>query len=138
MCNGIYTAEDIENKLKEKISSIKELDIQSYNFQDIEGSFDVVSSMFCLDVASKTLQELSHNLENIYITLRKGGGTILVFALNCEFYRVGDRKYSSLSLSQKKVESIVKNLKLREISTDLYNVDPQDGYGSVMMLSCIR
>ena len=88
-----YSSKSVEKLLKNKIVNLKVLDIAALEFSDIEESFNVVSSAFCIDVASKDLDQFFKNIMKIHKFLKPGGAAILIFALNCEFYRVKKTKY---------------------------------------------
>ncbi|KAK3593404.1 hypothetical protein CHS0354_021983 [Potamilus streckersoni] len=94
------SVEKRQEELRRKIKHIVRCDVAQSNpivSTPVDGIiFDAITSSFCLDVASVTLEDYVKSIRNISNLLKPGGLIILVGVLEETFYKVGELTFKSL------------------------------------------
>ncbi|XP_069804187.1 nicotinamide N-methyltransferase-like [Dendropsophus ebraccatus] len=100
---------------------------------------DCVIMVFLLQVICKTKEDFRKNLKTFTSWLKIGGHLVSLFAINMTFYRVGEQKFSSLTMDEKFMreelanagfEIVKEEILPTSIETDL--VDYKNFYFSVV------
>ncbi|XP_068118055.1 nicotinamide N-methyltransferase-like [Hyperolius riggenbachi] len=94
-----------EARLRKSIKQVLKCDVMKSNPMDpvVLPQVDCLISSACLEGACKDLETYAIALKNIGALLKSGGHLVLVVALECPYYMVGDVKFSSLFVTEESV-----------------------------------
>ncbi|XP_072283011.1 nicotinamide N-methyltransferase-like [Pyxicephalus adspersus] len=123
-----------EEKLRRTVTKVVKCDALKKNpFESVEmPQADCLISCLCLEAPCKDVESFTNALRNLKVFLKPGGHIIIQNVLNCTYYYVGKKRFSSLSISKEELETAVKEagyeiVKLKVIPcTDKPRVDISD------------
>ncbi|XP_006890932.1 PREDICTED: nicotinamide N-methyltransferase [Elephantulus edwardii] len=99
-----------EEKLRQVVKQVLKCDVtQSQPLGPVSLPLaDCLLTTLCLDAACPDLPTYRAALRNLGNLLKPGGFLVIVDALRSSYYMIGERRFSSLSLSQEAVETAVR------------------------------
>nr|XP_033774022.1 nicotinamide N-methyltransferase-like [Geotrypetes seraphini] len=103
------TEPEIEAKLRKKVKCVLKSDVTQNNPLDplVLPAVDCLITCLCLEFACKDKNTFCCALNNISSMLKQGGYLILVGALGCTDYMLGERKFFTLSLDKEFLEKVI-------------------------------
>ena len=108
--NGKEAVTEREELLREKITTIEHCDITKQNPIDVElGSFDVVSSSYCLEAVAHTMEEYERFLIRLAGVTRIGGYIVTLVSIGMSYYLINGEKFTHLSLSMEATRNCLEN-----------------------------
>ena len=89
----------------------------------MDTQYDVITSVFCLECATKSVTEYTRALENVAMLLKPGGYIVLAGTLEEQHYTVGEYTFWNANTQKEDVNSALENtgftiLAWREMTND--------------------
>jgi len=138
-----------ENRLRKVLTSfpLKRCDANDPNCSILSGpsnEYDIIVSCECLDVACQTKDAYKNAVRRLVRLLKPGGLLVLLAAIDCSYYMVGNERFTGLPLNEQLIREALQEA---GINPDQVNIEAEkigdkddllaDYYGG-MVISAIK
>ncbi|XP_043846520.1 nicotinamide N-methyltransferase-like [Dromiciops gliroides] len=126
-----------EEKLRKRVKQVLKCDItQSQPLDPVSlPQADCLLVTYCLESACKDLPTYDQALKNLSSLLKPGGFLVILSALKCSYYMVGDQRFSNLFLTQEEIKAAIEKAgfisEQSEIIPELYSRAYTDNEGAL-------
>lgn len=119
----------LEATLKQRVKKVLKCDVRlenPFSPHTLEPA-DCVTTSLCLEAACKDIQTYCHALHGLTKLLRPGGLLVMIGVLGESFYKVNDKRFSCLRLSQDNIEEALRGLGLSILEFNLLPAEDREG-----------
>ena len=116
-------------EIRSKVKKIIFLDVRETPDLGKDGApYDVSTSAFCLETATKSAEEYTHALKNVAMLLKPGGYIVLAGSVEEHHYDVGEYRFWNANTRKEDVQSALETtgftiLEWRELANDITQND---------------
>jgi nicotinamide N-methyltransferase/methyltransferase len=138
-----------ENRLRKVLNNIplSRCDVNDPNCPILSSSsnqYDIIVTCECLDVACQTIDAFKNAVRQLVRLLKPGGLLVILAAIDCSFYMVGNQRFTGLPLNEKLIREALQEagIKSDQINSESEKIgdkdDPLADYYGGMVVSAIK
>lgn len=132
--------DEMKDQVRQKVTSIIECDAFMPNMLGsiAPGSFDIVSSGFCLECISPHQETFQRALEGLLSYLGPRGSLVMTLLKNSSSYQVGEKLFPSFALDEKYIQTTLQNLGLKVVELRSCKAEHDQGYEGLIAVKADR
>ena len=138
-----------ENRLREVLGKIplSRCDANDPNCPILSGpsnQYDIIVTCECLDVACQTIEAYKNAIKQLVRLLKPGGLLVILAAVDCSYYMVGNERFTGLPLSEKLIREAVQEAGVSsdQITSESEKIgdkdDPLADYSGGVIVSAVK
>jgi nicotinamide N-methyltransferase/methyltransferase len=138
-----------ENRLRKVLTSLplKRCDANDPNCSILSGpsnDYDIIVSCECLDVACQTKDAYKNAVRRLVRLLKPGGLLVLLAAIDCSYYMVGNERFTGLPLNEQLIREALQEagINLDQVNIEAEKIGDKDDlladYYGGMVISAIK
>jgi len=138
-----------ENRCRQALASLPlvRCDANDPNCSILSGSsndYDIIVSCECLDVACQTVDAYKTAVRRLVRLLKPGGLLVLLAAIDCSYYMVGNEKFTGLPLNEKLIREALQEAGINsdQISIESEKIgnkdDPFADYAGCTVITAVK
>ncbi|XP_021367188.1 nicotinamide N-methyltransferase-like isoform X2 [Mizuhopecten yessoensis] len=102
------TPDERQSEMRSKVKNIFPIDVTKQSLLGTPPSqtYDIIIASLCFEAASRNLTDYENCVKNVSSVLRNGGHLIVCGELDATFYKVGDFRFPSVTISKEQAKKI--------------------------------